>query len=170
MKASDIKEVKPFGNYSADTQLGYFERKITEWVNEGLELCPDFQRGHVWTERQQVAFVEFILKGGKTNPILFNHSGWMRDFEGEFVCVDGLQRITAIIKFLNNELAVFGGHCRADIEGIDKILQRVFIKMYVNDLKTRKEVIEWYIELNSGGTPHTEEELERVKGLLKAFT
>ena len=32
----------------------------------GLQFNPDFQRGHVWTEGQQIAFMEFLLKGGKT--------------------------------------------------------------------------------------------------------
>jgi hypothetical protein len=34
-------------------------------------------------------------------------------------------------------------------------------------LKTKQEVLQWYIELNEGGTPHTEEEINRVKELIK---
>jgi hypothetical protein len=29
-----------------------------------------------------------------------------------------------------------------------------------------KDVLNWYIEINSGGTPHTEEEIKLVQGLL----
>ena len=41
------------------------------------------------------------------------------------------------------------------------------MKINVNDLPTRKNVLQWYIEHNAGGTIHTEEEINRVKELLK---
>lgn len=37
----------------------------------------------------------------------------------------------------------------------------------VNDLKTEKEVLQWYVDVNSGGTPHTNEEIERVKKMIQ---
>ena len=36
----------------------------------------------------------------------------------------------------------------------------------VNDLKFEKEVLQWYIDMNAGGTPHTAEEIFRVKKLI----
>jgi hypothetical protein len=36
----------------------------------------------------------------------------------------------------------------------------------VNDLKTKAEVLQWYLDINSGGVVHTETELEKVKRLL----
>lgn len=40
------------------------------------------------------------------------------------------------------------------------------IKLNVNDLKTEREVLQWYIDMNAGGTPHTTEEIDRVKKLI----
>lgn len=37
----------------------------------------------------------------------------------------------------------------------------------VNNLKSEKEVLQWYIDMNAGGTPHTNEEIERVKQMIK---
>ena len=37
----------------------------------------------------------------------------------------------------------------------------------VNDLKTKKEVLQWYVQMNAGGTPHSAEEIERVKKLME---
>ena len=37
----------------------------------------------------------------------------------------------------------------------------------VNDLKTEKEVLQWYVDMNSGGTPHSNEEIERVKKMIR---
>ena len=40
----------------------------------------------------------------------------------------------------------------------------------VNNLKTKAEVLVWYIEFNTGGTVHTEEEINKVKMLLENET
>ncbi len=37
----------------------------------------------------------------------------------------------------------------------------------VNDLKTEKEVLQWYVDMNAGGTPHTSEEIEKVKRMIE---
>ena len=40
------------------------------------------------------------------------------------------------------------------------------LMIHVNNLKTKREVLQWYIDMNAGGTPHTTEEIERVKKLI----
>jgi uncharacterized protein with ParB-like and HNH nuclease domain len=168
MKATDIKPFKGFGANSFDTSLNYLARKIKQLQEEdGLQLNPDFQRGRVWSVKQQSDFIEFLLRGGRTTPVLLNHPGWLGSFEGEFVCVDGLQRLSSILDFLDDKIAIFGGHTYSQIGGVDRILRRVHLKIYINTLKTRAEVLEWYLELNAGGTPHTQEELDRVAELLE---
>lgn len=139
------------------------------WLNApgyGLPIDwnPDFQRGHVWTAAQQIAYVEFTLRGGMQQPIYLNDncmsindtSKWMA------VCVDGLQRITALSAFLENRLPAFG-LLHAQYEGVPTAT----IPFYVNNLLTRAEVLQWYLEINDGGTPHTEAELRRVQSLLQ---
>lgn len=153
------------GTYEVSISLGFFKEWLAKKVNEyGLDLYPDFQRGHVWTEKQQKDFISFFLKnGGFQTPIFFNHPGWMRGYKGEFVIVDGLQRLTAILKFIENKIDIDGIFYK-DFDGsIDNFVD---IKININNLKTRKEVLKRYIEMNSGGTPHEESEIERVKRLL----
>ena len=50
----------------------------------------------------------------------------------------------------------------------DNLPMEIDIIVNINELKTRKEVLKWYIEMNEGGTPHTEEEIKRVKRLLES--
>ena len=167
----DIPAFTRDGNYQVDMDI----RRIPEWIaNEqkemNLQLNPNFQRGHVWTEEQQIAWLEFFLRGGKTGRILyFNCPSWqgsVKDGEyNDFVCVDGLQRLTAIRKFMNGEIPVFGSYIN---EYEDKMSNtRNAIKVNVNNLKTEKEVLQWYVDMNAGGTPHTNEEIERVKKMIK---
>lgn len=167
MKFKDIPQFIECDNYHVNISMEYLVQRIAEWENElGLQLNPDFQRGHVWTEEQQIAFIEFVLKGGKSGrDLYFNMAGWMTDFEGDFVCVDGLQRITAIQRFLNNEIKVFGQYYKDFGERTDRVRHNMCI--HVNTLKTKREVLQWYIEMNAGGTPHSKEEIERVRKLME---
>lgn len=83
----------------------------------------------------------------------------------DFVVVDGLQRITALQRFLADEIPVFGSLFS---EYTDRIrLNRRTMRVNINTLKTKAEVLRWYIQFNSGGTPHTSEEINRVKALLE---
>ena len=168
MKYSDIPQFTSWGSYQVNMPLKYIKQRIEEWIAEDrLQLNPDFQRGHVWTDEQQVNYIEFLLKGGQSSRVIyFNHPGWMTGFKGDFVCVDGLQRLTAVMRFLGNEIQVFGCYYK-DFEGhMPTDLDLLF---NVNNLKTKKEVLKWYLEMNTGGTVHTKDELNKVKGMLESL-
>lgn len=154
------------GNYEVEYPIEDIPYTIEKYTNKfNLDMNPDFQRGHVWTEDQQIKFIEFLLKGGETQAIRFNHASWMNfSTNDQMVLVDGLQRTTAILKFMKNELPVFGGFFKNEIENLR--LYNINIKINVNNLKTKKEVLQWYIDINSGGTPHTEEEITKVKQMI----
>lgn len=170
MRFADIPQLLTNrANYKIDVGLKYFSKTIRQFVDEeGLILNPDFQRGHVWTEEQQEKYVEHILRGGTSGKEIFlNKPSWhskaVTDYD-DFVCVDGLQRITAIMKFQSNELKVFG-LLYNEFEGEPReITTRISIR--INDLQYEKDVLQWYIEMNEGGTPHTKEEIQKVKDML----
>lgn len=169
MHYKDIKKLTGNGHYCVDVEMRYLPEKVKQEISElRLQLEPDFQRGHVWTTEQRIAYMEFLIRGGSgANELLFNHPGWMGNWKGDFVLVDGLQRLTTILAFMKDELPVFGGHVLSQIEDSWRILHDVGFKWRVNNLKTRAEVLRWYIELNAGGTPHSKMEIERVSELLK---
>jgi len=164
MKYHDIQQYIGEGVYSVHTPWENFHQ--TYIVEHGLNVDPDYQRGHVWTEAQEIAYVEHILRGGCSGKdIYLNHPGWMKTFKGPFEVVDGKQRIKAAMRFMNNEIPVFGTF-KKDFEDRLPWMTCEFI-IHVNILKTRKEVIQWYLEMNTGGTVHTPEEIERVRQLLE---
>lgn len=169
-KFADIPQFTQNGSWQCDFDFEYLIKFIDGEIKEcGLQLNPKFQRGHVWTEEQQISWLEFFLRGGKSgNVIYLNNPSWHISIpEGqynEYVCVDGLQRLTAIRRFINNEIKVFGSYRN---EYTDRMRNRYSIKVNINDLKSEKEVIKWYIDMNIGGTPHTSEEIERVKKMLE---
>ena len=171
MKFNDIPQRTEDGHYATHVGWDYLEEHLDRWMNEHgsapLELEPDFQRGHVWDEARQVAFVEFVLSGGRGSEVIrFNCPGWMGNFRGPFVLVDGFQRITAALRFLRNEIPAFG-HYYQEYEDRLRMTRTNFV-FQVNDLKTREDVLRWYLEINTGGIVHTPEEVARVQALLDA--
>lgn len=163
MKFEDIKQF-PNPHYSIDVSWIYLKETLYDNFGQGfnIDLDPLFQRGPVWTEVQQITYVEFILQGGKSGKdIYFNCPDWDVG-EGDMSLVDGKQRLTAVMAFLDNEIKVFGCYLN---EYEDSMSIMTGFNFHINSLND-KEVLEWYISLNSG-IAHTDEELNRVRGMIK---
>lgn len=176
MKITRFQDIPQFVGHGAAYEVDYswdhFEEYISRLQERGLNLTPDFQRVHVWTEQQQVAFVEYMLRGGESGRHLyFNFPGFAAGHDpdpknpriGEFVVVDGKQRIEAALRFLRNQVPVFGSYYR---EFTDRMTFHVKFRIVINNLRTRSDVLQWYLGLNAGGTPHSPEEIQRVRLLL----
>lgn len=175
MKFTDIPQRIGVGHYQVNMGLDGLEKRLTTWENDPcytLQLVPDFQRGHVWTPEQQSNFVEYFLSGGKSGlTIYFNKPSLQAAGTGpypydEFVCVDGLQRLTAIRRFLRGEIPAFDKLYPEFEDSIIKAPNVTGVRLNVNALQTRAEVLNWYLQMNDGGTPNAPEELARVRGLL----
>ncbi len=173
MNFNDIPRFTRNPSYRCNVEWKYLEETLKRWTDRNdkfpLDLNPDFQREHVWTPAQQTAYVEYALRGGRSGrDLYFNCVGWQGKYDGDFVIVDGKQRLHAVLEFLNNRVPVFNGLYFKDIEG--RLPTTAEFVINVNDLPTRTEVLQWYLEMNTGGTPHTEAEINKVKELLKKTT
>ena len=161
----------PNNDYRIDVSWDRLERNLewfTERYNQTIEeiLNPEFQRGHVWTEEQQISYIEYILKGGKTGKeVYFNCKSWVTGEESPIYCIDGLQRITAVRRFMNNEIPVFGNIFLKDTTGVHSMHQS--FSVHVLDFKKESEMLQWYIDMNSCGVVHSKEELDKVRNMIK---
>lgn len=161
--------------WHADYRWSGIEKALAEMGHDhgGLELVPDFQRGHVWTEIQQSHFVENCLRGiVPTSGFLlqFNCPTWGEhraptDLPNGLQCIDGLQRYTAITRFVRGEINAFGLHAN-ELAGTQFATNRFHMKVAVHQFTKRSDLLKFYIDINSGGTQHSPEEIERVRGLL----
>lgn len=172
MRFSNIKQFIHSGSYEIDVFLGDLESTLGKWEKTyGLELNPDFQRGNVWTEEQQIAYVEFLLSGGITSKVIYfnspafgNDRSIIGNLSDTLLCVDGLQRLTACLRFIKDEIKVFG-YFYSEYEDTPRMRQG--LKFNVNCLNTKADILRWYLEFNTGGTIHSKEEIERVRLMLK---
>ncbi|MBM0157373.1 DUF262 domain-containing protein [Segatella copri] len=70
-----------------------------------LILQPDFQRKLVWSIRHKESFIDTILKGFPFPEIYIAQSGIdLETFQAQQVVVDGQQRLSTIISYINGEL------------------------------------------------------------------
>lgn len=167
----DIPQFTEDANYSVHVSWVHLEKSLADMAGpqSQIDTDPDFQRAHVWTEEQQIRFVEFKLRGGKgSDEIRWNHPNWMTGdlTVGTLELVDGKQRLQAVRRFMGDEIPAFG-HRLSEYEDEPHILRCRFVFM-VNSLKTRAEVIQWYLDINTGGVVHTDDEISRVRALLEA--
>jgi hypothetical protein len=170
-KFRDIPQF-PRAYYEVDVAWRYLEDHLKSWADDhggkmgGLNLDPDFQRTHVWTREQQVAYVEYQLRGGEVGRnVIFNSPDWDRGYERPTELVDGKQRLEAVRAFMRDEFPVFGHLCS---EHEDKLSSDFRFKFRVCKLESREEILQLYLNINAGGTPHTQDELDRVRALLEA--
>lgn len=159
----------PKAHYQIDVEWRRLEQQLAGWGEDfQVELDPDFQREHVWTQAQQVAYIEYVLMGGEVaKEITWNCPGWdkMLVIPNSMQLVDGKQRLEAARAFMRGDLAIFGGRYLKDFTG--HLRYYAGFKFKVCSLEKREDILQLYLNINAGGTPHTAAEINRVRALLE---
>lgn len=156
----------PKACYEIDVSWGYLESWLASQFEAGLNIDPDYQRAHVWTKAQQIAYVEHILQGGEVGKqLIFNCPNWDHLADGgEFTLVDGKQRLEAVRAFLQDKVEVFGYLKRSDFNA--RIPIDYTFRVRIMKLRTKADTLRLYLALNAGSTPHSQEELDKVRAML----
>lgn len=166
--SSEVNQVYPNAEVRV-TRAQYSTLHIKRLVEDRKELVidPDFQRGNVWAKKQGAELVESILMG---IPIPVMYLFEMRD--GKKQVVDGRQRISAILDFLNDKLVLKDlkilpkyNDCRfsdldAKMQGIFEDSQMYF---YIIQPPTPERVkYDIFDRVNRGGTRLTNQEMRNA--------
>jgi len=181
-------EMFPHCNYNVHLPWYMMEDFLSREAEVGLDLDPDYQREHRWTLEQRVAYIEYVLLGGEVGKAIL--SGQTSGPRGEEVVarpdgtiyvpnyglVDGKQRMTSVRMFLRGEFLIFPGRGpRAEgyrWQDLGRSLTRSLAASFEwrrVKLASRLDLCKLYLKLNSGGTPHTREELGRVEAMVAAM-
>jgi len=171
---SCIKDIPKFPHAAYKVNMAW------HYINQFLsgqpkvELNPDYQRGYVWTPEQKERYLEYRLMDGMSGRIIYwNCPNWHRE-QGNTVwhetleLVDGKQRLNAVFEFLDNKVKVFSKYLNeySDADVMNRM--RYDFEFHINNLPTKKDVVEWYLGLNNGGSAHTEEDLKIARSVLKS--
>lgn len=120
---------------------------IRDWnKNSRLELQPEFQRNEVWSEAAQIMLIDTILRGIPIPKIYIKST--IKDDDNTYrIVIDGQQRLTAILKFVNDDLKL-----KSPYNG--PLLGKVFSEL---DEKTRNIILRYKIDINEIFNPSDEE-------------
>lgn len=139
---------------------------FTYWRDSGgMLLDPPYQRGDVWGPVRQRNLIKSILAGVPIPSIVINDrfgAGWS-DIVSCCV-IDGRQRITAILKFIDGQLDVpgewFGMEGPVTFDRIDIALQRKFrhtpLQVCEGQVPSEELEREIFDLVNFGGVPQGE--------------
>lgn len=144
-------------------------RQILDLIESGdIELTPDFQRNFIWDKTRQSKLIESILLGLPLPSI------YLSQYEdGRLTVVDGLQRLSTIRAFLNNELKLINLEYLTESNGkffkeLEKVLSplrlrrftQTQIMCFVIDYRSPSKLkFDLFRRLNTGGKPLNNQEI-----------
>lgn len=129
-----------------------------DWGN-GKLIIPEFQREYVWDKKRASKLIETFLLGLPVPQVfLYEHS---RDKPK--LILDGVQRITSVVSFLNGEFPLKGIHSRWDGRSFEELseddqymLESAFMRAVIimqHNPSDHSCVYEIFARLNTGGIP-----------------
>jgi len=116
-----------------------------------------------WTYERKQSYIQYLLMGGVDGrSIFFNCKNWnYGQGSGHLQIVDGLERVTALLQFLDNDIAIFGEWLYDDFKDTLTATKSDYrLDVYVNDLNTDTESCEWCWNLN--GFSRSVEDLQEI--------
>ncbi|ATC57914.1 DUF262 domain-containing protein [Vibrio anguillarum] len=98
-----------------EDKISVFE--IIRWTNKDkFVLDPEFQRSpNAWNEMKKSMFIESLILNLPLPHFYFN-----RDSSGRLVVIDGLQRLTAVLDFYNDDFRLEGLKALPWLNGFSK--------------------------------------------------
>jgi len=108
--AEENKTIEPFSQ-KEDVFINSSNRVLSDIVGSmyyrfGIEMDPDYQREHVWDLADKVNLIESMFNNIDIGKFVFVHNGYGSDKLYEIV--DGKQRLTAFIEFMERRFAYKG--------------------------------------------------------------
>lgn len=158
--------------YKEPLRLQYMQQDIGSLIHRnfvywGLDMNPRYQRDIVWTHEQKIELLDSIFNGLDIGKFVFINIPYGREYGYEIL--DGKQRLTTILEFYNDEWTYKGYY----YSELSPMLQCKFEGLSVSVAEMREEIategniLEYFIKLNSTGTPMDKSHLEKVEQMLK---
>lgn len=131
---------------------------VRDWnKNNRLELRPDFQRNEVWSKSAQIMLIDTILKGIPIPKIYIKSI--ITNGNTYRVVIDGQQRLTAILKFVENKLKLTKPY---DGEYYGKTFSEL-------PLELQNDILRYTIDINEIFNP-TEDDIRDLYARVNKYT
>jgi hypothetical protein len=165
--------------YSVDVDLDYFMWQTSRYVmrlNSFAETdsvlttqeffdyaIPAFQRDNdKWDLERKINFVENVVMGFKPIIQLYTTKE-IKESQSYSRCwiLDGLQRTTALIDFIDGKFKIFDGKVTMQDLKEAQVIPSTTIGIQIFTFNSHVEAAEFYVKLNKGIT-HSEEDIQRA--------
>ena len=134
-----------------------------------FECVPAFQRDNdKWTEEMQVSFILNLLSGCPTVLMFYEVAKSVDTREQDLTScklIDGLQRLTAIYRFLTNEIKVLGYTYQELTDNRVMVLNRITVKISNYAFQSEIEAVQFYISMNEN-ISHSKEDIGKARAYL----
>ncbi|WWC85679.1 uncharacterized protein L201_000545 [Kwoniella dendrophila CBS 6074] len=88
-------------------------KTLHDMIHTGrVELEPDYQRDVVWTELKMIGLIQSLFMNFYVPPLIFAVQPNKQDGQTEHVCIDGKQRCTSIINFMDGKIPFISPHTK----------------------------------------------------------
>lgn len=178
LKFGAIVDAIPISNYAVDFQMHRLKPQFKLYAEDygSFEYNADFQRGNVWSLNQQISFIEAIVRNVVPKSLMtitLNCPEFDDSYKGNgdisgFCIIDGLQRVTAIQDFVDGKFKIFNdqfGYNDFDMSSFS--FKRHAVRVQIFHFHKKADLLKYYIAINSGGVVHSDDEINRVKEMLK---
>lgn len=170
------EDVKPNAETIADAVLFNTDWTVETIYNQirkgNINLDPEFQRREAWDDNRKSRLIESIICGFPVPNIVLAED---KPKKGQYIVIDGKQRLFSIVSFMNNELKLTGMKVRQDLNGAtcdDIRTKHEDIANGIDNQPIRTTIIRsWpdedylytvFYRLNSGSLPLSPQELRKA--------
>lgn len=133
------------GNMENWKPIDFTASQIRNNIHNQIMIVPRYQRGQVWSEEKQKEFIDSIKKGYPFGTLLL----YKGPNEETYKIIDGLQRTTAIVKYINNPSIIFNPKEDIQEDVLEKIIDLIEThggSKNVYKQKIREIIHDWVIE------------------------
>lgn len=169
-------------NYKETLDISEDKFSVFEYLRKiklgKIQMNPDFQRNIVWKLRQKSRFIESTILQIPIPPFYMK-----RRSDGSMVIIDGLQRTSALLEFLNNKFALcdlealseLNGMSFKDLESLDstistKIEDKQIFFYILGASVPMVAVYDIFNRINTGGTKLERQEVRNCVFIGNATT
>lgn len=141
---------------------------LAKYHFSGIDMNPEYQRDYVWEEDDKIALIDSIFNNVSIGMIVLIQRGWTHPGE-HFEVLDGKQRIQAIVDFYEDRLS-YKGRVFSQMTWRDrKHFEDHTIQFGIVSDLSKKQIMEYFIRLNTFGKTMSQDHLDFIKIKLSKF-
>jgi hypothetical protein len=175
MPIQDDPAAIPSMRRNEDIRISYQQRDVRALLSmyhtsSGLDLDPNYQRGHVWSDDQKVSLIDSIFRNVDIGKFTVIRRPFSEELDCYYEMLDGKQRTQALIEFYQDGFK-YRGRYYSELHPFDRYHFKGYNISYAEtEPLTRSQKYRYFLILNTAGTPMSEGHLDKVRDMLATET